>query len=246
MKKPFYKAIMLVLASDNAPIYKELRKVYQAYLHENANIKVFMVYGDGTEFDATQDDLIYPDVAENYYPGMITKTIKAIQHIDENYDYDFLIRTNISTFWDFDRLLKRLDIQPLENCFTGTIRGCKHKGEASPQYISGTNLVLSRDLVVKMISHKDELLSWDLPEDWAMSKLFIDSGLKPRASLPGAIHFMEQFKSVDEQPILSEIEIARKMNHDNFRIKNNHDRLNIDVAVAKILLREYYGKTINK
>lgn len=245
MEKPYYRAIMLILASDNAPVYRELRKIYRAYMHENSNIKVFFVYGSGTEFERTSTDLVFDDVEENYYPGMLTKTIRALKQIDQNYNYDFMIRTNMSTFWDFDRLLKRLDRQPLENCFTGTIRNCKHKGQASPQYISGTNLVLSRDLVKKLISAETEILSWDLPEDWAMSKLFIDSGLKPRASLPGAIHFMEQFKTTDKDSILSEIEIARKMDHDNFRIKNNHDRLNIDVAVARVLLKEYYGKTIN-
>lgn len=245
MEKPYYKAVMLVLASDNAPIYKELRKIFRAYMHENENIKVLFVYGEGTNFDVTDDDLVYPDIPENYYPGMITKTIRALEHIEETYNYDFFIRTNISTFWDFDRLLKRLDKQPLRDCFTGTIRGCKYKDQVSPQYIAGVNLVLSRDLSRKMISVKEELLSWDLPEDWAMSKVFIDSGLKPRPSLPGAIHFMEKFKSVDEQPILEEIETARKMEHDHFRIKNNHNRLEIDIAVAKVLLKEYYGKTIN-
>lgn len=245
MEKPYYKAVMLVLASDNMPVYRELRNIYQAYMNENPNIKVLMVYGASTKFERNNSDLVYDDIPENYYPGMITKTMRAIEEIDETYDYDYLIRTNISTFWDFDRLLQRLDKQPAEKCFTGTLRHCSYKKIASPKYVSGINLVLSRDLVKYIISEKEALLSWDLPEDWALSKVLIDSGLQPKPSLPGAIHFMERYLEVDEEVVLAEIQKAEQMNHDNFRIKNLHDRLNIDVPVAKILLKHYYGKTIS-
>ena len=243
--KPYYRAVVLVLASDNTPLYQNFRKVYQAYLDVNPNIKVFLVYGNQYSFIPQEHDLVFDDVEENYYPGMITKTIRAFEYVESNYDYDFLVRTNISTFWDFNRLLKRLDKQPKDRCITGSFRQCPIKGGGrSPHYVSGVNLVLSKDLVQEAIKQQHKLCSLDLPEDWALSQIFIDMGLPPRPSIPGAIHFMEKFTSDDETPILNEIEAARKNNHDHFRIKNESNRDVIDMKVASILLKEYYGKTI--
>lgn len=243
-KKPFVKAILLILASDNLPVYQEFRKIYQEYLYSNPNIKVFFVYGNQHTFEPQEYDLIYDDVEENYYPGMITKTIKAMEFIDKNYEYEFLVRTNLSTFWDFDRLLSRLDKQPKQKCVTGTLRQCKYKGKQSPLYVAGVNLVLSNDMVKEIIKHKEEMCNWDLPEDWALSQIFINMSITPRASLPGAIHFMDKFQSFNEEEVLREINKAREMNHDNFRIKNARNREDVDIKVAKVLLREYYGKTI--
>ncbi len=244
MKKPYYKAILLILASDNTSLYRQFRKIYQEYLYSNSNIKVFFVYGNEFSDIPKDHDLIYTDIEENYFPGMITKTIRAMDYIDKNYDYDFLVRTNLSTFWDFERLLERLEKQPKENCITGTLRQCKYEGKMSSHYVAGINLVLSRDLVKELIENKEEVCSWNMPEDLALSHFFIIRGKNPRASLPGAIHFMDKFSSVNRQEVLYEIDKARRANHDNFRIKNMKDRNTIDIEVAKILLKEYYGKTI--
>jgi hypothetical protein len=137
-----------------------------------------------------------------------------------------------------------LDKQPITKCFTGTFRNCTYKEIKSPSYISGTNLVVSRDIVKTYIKNKEELCAFDLPEDWALSQLLINRGYVPRASLPGAIHRLDTYKTLDESIILKEIEKAKQMRHDNFRIKNPVNREIIDVGIAKILLREYYGKEI--
>ena len=237
-----YKAILLVLASNNSPVYKQFKKVYQSYLYENSNIKVLFVYGKCDLYHRMDYDLVFDDIEENYYPGMITKTIRAFEYINQNYTYDFLIRTNLSTFWDFERLVKRLDTLSTINCLTGTLRNCVYKVQKSPQYISGVDLILSSNLVEQLVNNQYEVCSWDLPEDWALSQFFIYAGLLPTPSYPGAIHIIEKLSIFDKQTVLQEIELAKKKNHDHFRLKNkNRD---IDIKIAKILLKEYYGKTL--
>jgi hypothetical protein len=247
MEKPYYKAILLVLASDNTPLYKEFRKIYQAYLDINPNIRVFLVYGDQYSFEPQSYDLVYDDVKENYYPGMITKTVRALDHIDRNYNYDFLVRTNISTFWDLDRFEKRIEQLPKTECFTGSLRSCIYRGQQSPQYASGVNLTLSRDMVQLMLENQEEMCSWDLPEDWAMNQIFINMGLNPIHSIPSPIHIMETFTSLDRDQIFKEIAVAKQKNRDHYRIKNTqikNQRQIIDIGIAQILLKEYYDKTI--
>lgn len=246
-EKPYYKAILLVLASDNTPLYQEFRKVYQAYLDSNPNIRVFLVYGNQYSFEPQSYDLVYNDIEENYNPGMITKTVRAIEYIDANYDYDFLIRTNLSTFWHLDGLFSRLKNTPTQKCFTGSLISCRYKDQSSPQYIAGVNLILSRDLVKHLIDDQDEMCQWKLPEDWAMSQVLINRGFTPVHAVPSPIHFMEKFVNTDQQPIYHEISIAQKHHRDHYRIKNTKvpgQRQLIDLTVANILLKEYYGKTL--
>lgn len=242
MKKSYYKAIMLVLASDNNILYKEFRKIYQEYLDVDPDIKVFLVYGKDISFTPQLYDLVY-DVEENYYPGMILKTVMAIQDIVDNYEFDFLIRTNISTFWDFARLKSRLNKFPKTRYVTGNFRQCIYKGIKSPQYISGVNLIMTTDLVNKIVDEKNLIVQWDLPEDWALSKFFIDRGIKLHHSSPAAIHLMEHFSYYEESVIQNEINTAKKLNHDHFRLKNKN-RLEVDIPIAKLLLKEYYNKSV--
>jgi len=237
-----YKAIVLILASNNLPIYNTFRNIWLQYLDLFSDIKVFFVYGN-TSIASTTNDLIYTDIEEVYWPGMIQKTIKALEYIDKNYEYEYLLRTNLSTFWDFELLLNRLKSLPDRQCITGTFRRCTYKGIKSPEYVSGVNLILTRDLIQDIIYDKNLIISKDLPEDWSISQYFIDRGIFPKPSIPGAIHFMEKFTIKNRDEILKEIQLAKNMQHDHFRIKNRN-RLEIDSFVMNVLLQEYYGKTV--
>ena len=245
MAKPSYKAIILVLASDNNEAYRRFRKIYHAYYESNPEILVLMVYGKSPNLVPNDHDLVYDDIEENYYPGMITKTIRAIEHIESTYDYEYLVRTNLSTFWVLDRLLGRLNKAPAQECFEGSIRFCSVRGgTSSPNYISGINLILSRDMVRLMLTKKQDMLSWNLKaEDWALSQSLTDLGYTPKAVVPAAIHHMDIFDHMSER-VPKEIDAADRMGRDHFRIKNKGDRAELDIAIANMLLLRYYGKTI--
>lgn len=239
---PHYKAIILVLASDNTPIYRKFREIYQEYQDVDPDIKILLVYGNSAKFRPREYDLIY-EVEENYYPGMITKTVYALDHINRYYSYDHLVRTNLSTFWDLRTLKTRLDKLPKERCVTGSMRRCIYNSQKSPDYISGVNLIMSRDMTQNVVQNRSTIISWDLPEDWALSKIFIDQGIAPKHTSPNPIHFMEKFTEFDRASVLREIDNARKLSHDHYRIKNK-DR-NIDIKIAETLLEEYYGKKVS-
>ena len=42
-----------------------------------------------------------------------------MEYIDATYEYDFFIRTNISTFWDFSILKRNLCKLPTSKCYQG-------------------------------------------------------------------------------------------------------------------------------
>ena len=71
-------------------------------MRQNPNIKVFMVYGVNPNLpDQYEQNLIYQGIPENYRAVMLTKMVRAMQYLDGQFTYDFFIRMNMSTFWDF-------------------------------------------------------------------------------------------------------------------------------------------------
>lgn len=163
-----YKAVILVLASEDTfkvpenakPLYPVFKQIFESYIDENPYIKVLFVYGGQVTFDPKPHDLVYTDIPETYHPGMICKTMRAIEHIHLNYNYDFLIRTNLSTFWHFDRLVKRLDQLPKESCLTGTpVDLSKSRDKRFMlNYVAGYDMVISRDIVEQLVINKDEVV----------------------------------------------------------------------------------------
>jgi hypothetical protein len=51
------------------------------------------------------DNYIYTKGEETFIPGIYIKTMKTIKYINEKYDYDFIVRTNLSTFWNLNNLM---------------------------------------------------------------------------------------------------------------------------------------------
>jgi len=99
----------------------------------------------------TEHDL-YFDVSESLVPGILRKTMKACEYVNEKYTYDYLIRTNLSTFWNFKRILQKIRKFPKKRCLAGDIRR-----RFPNRYLFGTGIIYSRDMVDLLVKDKDKL-----------------------------------------------------------------------------------------
>lgn len=260
--KEHYKGIILVIASEDVentrhvvkriipewiPLYPTFKLIYEQYMNENPNIKIFFLYGADTKFEPKSHDLIYESVFENEYPGMITKTLLAMQHVTDTYSYDFIIRTNLSTFWDLNRLEKRLDKLPKTNCLTGhEIRATDLEGN-NYHYIAGFDMVMSKDIIEKILPYKNEIIDlklWQRLEDLSLCHAFktyantelSNYGLRNDASWMG----MDPF---NEEHYKKTYNLSIKFGQDHYRVKTRSNR-NIDKEIHKLLLKDIYGKTL--
>lgn len=235
-----YRAVLLVLASDNHPIFKNARKIWKKYMHLDPTLKVYFVYGQlqGTleDFDATSD-LVYPDIAESY-PVLIEKTVRAMEHIDKQVTYDYFIRTNLSTFWDFQKLHMHLNELPVFGCYSGDgpLPGYTKQG----WYLSGTDTIVTPEMVKTMI-HNKHLIDYQLVEDAAMGKFF--HGILRAPMLPNRICFFEDIVSIDEnEKIDHRITLAIQTHKDHYRVKTqSYLREEIDLYIYKCLLKRIYN-----
>jgi hypothetical protein len=113
-----------------------------------------------------KDDYIYVKGTENLVPGIYIKTIKCMKYINENYEYNFVVRTNLSSFWNLDNLLSLKNNLPYDNFCGGYIM--------FNQFLSGTGIVLSKDVCINL--SKEIIINNNVMDDVYISGLLCDLG----------------------------------------------------------------------
>ena len=67
IKKPHYRAVILILAYNNSEVYINQRKIWKTYKDIDPSIKVYFTYGkldnELEDFDP-ESDLVYPEIKE--------------------------------------------------------------------------------------------------------------------------------------------------------------------------------------
>lgn len=109
------------------------------------------------------------------YHTIFSKTInsfKAIQHKD----FDYILRTNSSSFIHLDNLLKYLSTAPLENFYSGSLIPY-HTSNIGLEFATGSGYILSKDLLLKVI-HNENLWEPQYPDDVGLGKLIKDLNVK--------------------------------------------------------------------
>jgi outer membrane protein assembly factor BamB len=192
--KTHYRVVMLVLAAHHSHLTFANRIVWQSYMHQNPEVKVFLNYagsggkdGSGTESFIWQPyDLVYPHIPENYRPGMIQKTIAAMAYINQTYTFDHFVRTNIGTYWDFDALLNHTAGLPRAPAML-------YSGDGPFQnyYVSGTDTIVTQPMISQLLQRQTEVDYMAFEEDQAMGQFFHVRIGAP--FYPSRIFFMERY-----------------------------------------------------
>ena len=246
-KSTSYRALVLVLASDNCDLYRMFKIIWESYIFSEPSIKVLFIYGKKEVTPIMPWDLVFPNISESY-PVHLDKVFEAFAYVDSQYQYDFLIRTNLSTFWVLRRLLEHLDELPTKMCYEGD-GPLSGRGNYSA-YVSGTDTIVNRYMVTSMIEHKDLLDFEKLPEDMAMGQYF--HGILGAPIIPSSMHFVEHLRTDEdfENQMSQAIAEADSKRQSHFRIKtkvskkHRERRLHMDERIARALLGKYYNKTV--
>ena len=140
-----YDFIFLIISSDDFESYSKMRYYARNYFKlYKTQIKYFFIeLKEDLDCDVSEkEDFIYVKGTECITPGMYIKTIKAMKYINEKYNYDFLIRTNLSSFWNLSNLLCLKNNLPCSNFCGGYI--------LFNLFISGTGIILSKDVAINL------------------------------------------------------------------------------------------------
>jgi len=143
------KILVLILASDNSPLYIDFQNAWKKYMNSHPNFDCFF-YKSDTTIDCPilkRGNDILINIEESYYT-IYTKTMKTFEFMYNELDkYDFVMRPNCSSFIRFDKYLELCATFPKEK-FCGGHIGI-HNGKI--RFPAGACYTLSPDLVKRLI-----------------------------------------------------------------------------------------------
>jgi hypothetical protein len=165
------KIIFGILASSNEN-YNDFKNIwikniqrFKLTSYKNC-IDFYFIYSeknmdkDGIEIDSSGNFYNYYykyDESQSLMDSLLYRSISLMEYLSNNNILgDFFIRTNISTFFDLQMLLKWSETIPKTNLFAGTLIGIMN---SILTHLSGTNLTLSRDVVEFVILNKQYIIN---------------------------------------------------------------------------------------
>ena len=224
------KLIICVIANDSP----EYNKLYQGVKNTWGGvtvdgIKIIYVYGGGKNTDIRLvGDKLFVDVNETL-ENIGYKTISMFEYLLKHFEFEYIYRTNLSSYLVQDKLLKYLDNKPREKFYNAV---------SIPFYPakfgSGAGYFLSKDVVKTIVDLQD---SWDhtLLDDVALGK-FIAQNTDIPLTDASRIDYTDS-KDVPDY-------IDPKIYH--FRCKTTTGDRNDDVKIFKRLHSIYYDSSNNR
>lgn len=185
------KIIFLILLSDN-PIYfrdKEAQKETWVRL-AGENEKIYWVKGANVNEVKIDGNLLLIPIEEGY-DLMLEKTRMAMEWCIANLEFDLLVRTNTSTYWNLPRLREKArTIDTEKEVFWGYLETCRsYWGDTKFDFISGAGMIFTKSAVIKIISIDSSHFN-GIPEDVAFSKFALDIGIPVRPISRSNVHHL--------------------------------------------------------
>lgn len=219
------KILILIIASDNEPIYKSLQDLWRLQFNIHPEIDCFFVKCNpaiDTEYVISHEtNTIFVKAEESLHYGITFKTLMAMKALSSN--YEFTLRTNLSSFYVLEKLYDLVSNFSRTNCFAGIL------GEAEGvHFVSGCGFLISQDiseyLVANINSVWDSRLKYD---DLCFGKIIFSK-------------FPTSFRMIPRHDIIhfpSESVINDDCCHYRIKVDANRD---YDLEIRKRCLNYYY------
>jgi len=167
------KIFNLILYSPESE-YDQMRDILDDYLTKKNIPHLFYMFDEtlDTPF-VVKDNILRIKGKETYIPGITIKTLIAIAYVYKHYNFDYLVRTNISSIVNWNLLEKSLIDNPVYYGGSWVIKGFWGRFP----YASGTSIILSRKAVKYMINHLSKI-DTSLIDDVAIGKFFHNARVK--------------------------------------------------------------------
>jgi len=142
---------MLVISSDTFPVYAHHRAVWRTYMKSHPSIDCYFIQYNPLVFFPTQTDDTLILRGQERYSTILAKTVDALAYFLPRKPYTHVVRTNLSSVWDFKKLVEYLEGLPTTRLYGGIP---VEKGGAS-----GAGIILSRDVAGLLVANRRTLLS---------------------------------------------------------------------------------------
>lgn len=123
-----------------------------------------------------EDDILNIKGKESFIPGILDKTIKSFE-IFKDLEYDYLVRSNISTIINFDKLIQYLTIKPILYYGGGHCKnlnwisisdGIVNQNWCNTIFSNGTSIIFTKNAIIDIINNKN-IIKYDIIDDVSLS-----------------------------------------------------------------------------
>jgi hypothetical protein len=156
--------------------------IQQRFVHSFDEIDTFFVVMRENQVNLVEqeNDIIYVKGKEHVL-NVLYKTISALEYLFQKTEYDFVIRSNISTIIHIPKLIQYLYNIPTTRIYTSSQffklnwidhnAGIHNTSLFGTIYASGISITLSNDTVKYLINNKDKL-RYDIVDDISIGLFF--------------------------------------------------------------------------
>lgn len=227
------KVLVLIITSDDLPVYAELQKIWRSYMHrDREHVEVYFIRGNQNlahEYEI-EEEIIWSRCQECLIPGILNKTIISLEamlpRIKSKFDY--VLRTNLSSFYVFPRLLEFLAQCPRTNFYGGSPIGMHDL-----RIGSGSGFLMTPDVAELLVKHKQHFINnASTYDDVIMGNFLKHHGIRLQTHPRMDFYTMKDWYRQKDS-------IPDTMFH--FRIKNPEKlRMKNDVYIQSQLLDKFY------
>ena len=166
------KILIVVLSFDKEPYVSLENTIRNTWAREKPEgVEIIYYYGNSKE-DKLLGDKLYLNSPEGLR-NVSKKTLKMYEYVFENFEFDYVYRTNSSSYVNITKLKEFIVDKPLNKFYSGVVGN-------SPQgikFASGSGYFISHDLIELVLNNKNK---WDnsLIDDVALGKLLSHKNIK--------------------------------------------------------------------
>lgn len=148
----------------------------QFWRSRNVSIKILYVVGiEENNTSSIENDLIFTNLTESR-SNLVFKVKEGMRYIHDNYDFDYILKTDIDVFHNFKlwqtKLLDHNTQYPDHNVLYGGAR-CMPHPNVSYRWCSGMGYVVHHSVVQQIVSYPSHLM--EIPEDRNTGKIMKES-----------------------------------------------------------------------
>lgn len=166
--------INIIIYNPQQEYEREMKSILETYLQRHLRVKPFFVtLRPQTEKVEIEGNIMYIKGDETFIPGILHKTMEAIQYCKDHYPFDYIVRSNISTIIDFSTMNEYLVRSDYSGCMGLTLQGLDapfgiHDNSLfGTRYLQGTHIVLTKNGVDHLLQNKHKL-RYDIIDDVAI------------------------------------------------------------------------------
>jgi hypothetical protein len=208
------KIIILVLSAQFEPYISLEKTIRETWATEKLpGIEVFYYYGNSPNIEIIGDKIFSKHPEGLYNVGY--KTLDAFELI-KDFDFDYVFRTNSSSYINQKNLLKFIEDKPRDNFYSGI-----NNDYYNIKYCSGAGYFLSKNLIKSILDNKN-YWNHSLIDDVAIGELIVNKLHVPLDNQARRLDLNDQnctFENIKDQY--------------HIRCKYYHDNRNFDIIHMK-------------